>query len=266
MTAFMSPLAQPHHAAYGRPVEDLSIVVIDPSRQMQTILRSMLQPLRAKRLRIYDTATDALRDMLVEPPNLVLTEWRMEPMSGFRLLKVMRHSSMAPLCFVPVVIVSGQATRSSVESAFRAGAHAVLVKPIAPSALRQRIDWLAEDARTFTTEGETWTIDGVVDLLDEKRRKEQLPAIIDEIELGARAHDARELVDKIVAGELVDGEIPEAALARQSRRAREEPAVSPTLDRLIRQRAEERRSPVRRTAKPAASRAQSGRWKEIWPR
>jgi hypothetical protein len=176
----------------------------------------------------------------------------------------MRHSSMAPLCFVPVVIVSGQATRSSVESAFRAGAHAVLVKPLAPAALRQRIDWLVGDARTFTTEGETWTIDGVVEVLDQKRRKEQLPAIIDGIGLGAeRAHDAAAIVDKIVAGELVDGEIPEAALARQTRRAREETPVSPTLDRLIRQRAEERRGGGRRAAKPGP-RPETPRWSQIW--
>jgi DNA-binding response OmpR family regulator len=259
----------PRHAAYGAALEELNIVVIDPSRTMQTILRSMLQQLRPKRIRIYDAATDALRDMLLEPPSLVLTDWRMEPISGHRLLKVLRHKSMAPLCFVPIIVVTGQATRSSVESAFRTGSHAVLVKPIAPTALRQRIEWILHDDRTFALAGENWVIAGVADVLDAQREKERLPSIIAEIGAGNSAEgDARSIVERIVQGNLGPDE---ADSTRRSRRLREDmPSMSPTLHRLVRRRAQMVASEqaTRAEPKPAPPKKPSERgrtrWADIW--
>lgn len=270
----------PRHAACGVAFDELNIVVIEPSRSMQTIVRSMLQPLRPRRLRTYDTATDALRDMLIEPPNLVMTDWKMEPMSGLRLLKVMRHTSMTPLCFVPVIVITGNATRSSVESAFRAGAHAVMVKPFAPAAMRRRLEWIVQDQREFTLQGETWVVDGVAEVLDQQRDKERLPAIVAELRAGENAsedarpgsEDAQSIVDKIVAGELIDGDLPEAAIAKRSRKLREgRSEVSPTLDRLIRQRAQERRDPApAKPQTPSPSKTitvktkSKTRWQQLW--
>ncbi len=36
------------HTAFGHTVEDLDIVVVEPSRAMQTLMRSMLHGLRAR--------------------------------------------------------------------------------------------------------------------------------------------------------------------------------------------------------------------------
>lgn len=261
----------PRHAAFDTPLEELNVVVIDPSRTMQTILRSMLQQLRPRRIRMYDAATDALRDMLLEPPSLVLTDWRMEPVSGHRLLKVLRHKSMAPLCFVPIIVVTGQATRSSVESAFRIGAHAVMVKPIAPTALRQRIEWILQDDRPFSLVDENWVIDGVANVLDEQREKERLPSIIAEIGTGSSTEgDARSLVERIVSGNL--GPEDSADSTRRSRRLREDtPNMSPTLHRLMRRRAQmtpsdqpSRAEPKTEQAKKAPSGRGRTRWADLW--
>lgn len=269
----------PHHAAYGASLESLDVMVIDPSRTMQTILRSMLQPMRPRRIRIYDTGADALRDMLMEPPTLVITDWRMEPMSGYRLIKVMRHHSMAPLCFTPIIVVTGHATRSSVESAFRVGAHAVMVKPLAPTMLRLRLEWLIQDARTFALDGDNWVVDGVAEVLDTQREKERLPSIISELRAhdeamrGATADDAQSIVDQILKGELIDGEMSDAAISRRARRLRDDrPKVSPTLDRLMRQRASQAREARRDLVKttpdtaPQKNAKTRTRWADIWSR
>lgn len=166
------------HAAYGRSIESLDVVVVEDSRNMQTILRSMLTGLGVAKLRIYDRADVALKDMALEPPHLVVSDWRMEPMSGLRMLHAMRHRRMLPLCFVPLLIVTGHATREFVESAFRAGAHQLVVKPVAPSVLAQRLDWVVRDARPFRLEGDRYLIEGVEDMLQIARMKSEMHAML----------------------------------------------------------------------------------------
>ena len=43
----------PHHATYAVPNEQLDVVVIDDSKTMQGILRSMLNAMKVRRLRLW---------------------------------------------------------------------------------------------------------------------------------------------------------------------------------------------------------------------
>ncbi|WP_319773463.1 response regulator [Breoghania sp.] len=152
-----------HSAAYKLPLSALDIVVVDDSKQMQTIIRSVLLAMRVARVRTFDTAEKALQAMLTEPPNLIITDWRMEPVTGYQLLRSIRHRQMAPLCFVPVLMITAHTTRPLVEKALKAGAHHVLAKPLAPNALHQRIEWIARDERKFCLDPgqDFFVIDGV---------------------------------------------------------------------------------------------------------
>ena len=138
-----------HHAAYGLPVEALDIVVVEDSKPMQMILRSILMAMKVRRVRIFDSPETAFEAMLGEPPNLILTDWKMEPVSGYQFLRTIRHARMAPLCFVPVMFITAFGTREVVEKVMRAGAHQLLVKPLSPSALHKRLLWLLQDDRRF---------------------------------------------------------------------------------------------------------------------
>ena len=285
------------NAALGVAVEQMNIVIVDPSRTMQTILRSVIQQMRPKRLRVYDSAVAALRDMIVEPPNLVLCEWKMEHMSGHGLIKIMRHRSMAPLCAVPIIVITGSATRSAVEGALRAGAHAVLVKPLSPSVLRQRIEWIARDDRALVEIDNQYVIDGVNTALDAQRAKDRLPSIIQQMRSSqGNAQGNAQMASQMASQEALlaapgAGETDQVAPAAhqqfaplgQADKAKLIKGLerSPTLDRLLRQRAKvATENDVRARAARQVSREKielksakrkpdgSGRsrWKEIWSR
>ena len=183
-----------HHAAFQRKMDALDVVVVEDSRPMQTILRSILSACGVARLRVYDRAEQALKDMLVEPPHVLITDWRMEPMSGFRLVRTIRHKSLEPLCFTPAIMVTGHATRAFVDRAFRIGVHQLMVKPIAPAALQKRLHWLAGDDRTYTLRGDRYVIDGVAQILDERLERsnlhEKLRGIVDLAEPGPAPPEA----------------------------------------------------------------------------
>lgn len=153
--------------AYGLPVQRLNVVVVEDSRPMQEVIRSILSSMRVERVRVFSNADEALKSMSVEPPNLIISDWRMQPLSGYNLLKIVRHKSMMPLCFVPVMMVSGHATPDVVDKAFRAGAQQFIVKPISPATIFKRIEMVLNDDRLFQLEDEHYVVRGVSDKLDE---------------------------------------------------------------------------------------------------
>ncbi|MDJ0932887.1 response regulator [Breoghania sp.] len=103
-----------HSAAYQVPLESLDVVVVEDSKQMQTIIRSVLGAMRVQRVRTFDSAEKALQAMLSEPPHLIIIDWRMEPITGYQFLRSIRHRQMAPLCFVPVLMITAHGIRSLV--------------------------------------------------------------------------------------------------------------------------------------------------------
>lgn len=161
-----------HHACYGLPMDQLDVVVIDDSKPMQAILRTMLHAINVRRVRLFDTLKDAVEAILHEPPNLVISDWRIGRKTPYKLLKTLRKRSMGPLSVVPFVIVTAHATQQVLERAMRAGAHTILVKPLAPSMLHRRIDWLIADGREMVPgEGGGLVIDGLPEQLAKLRAR-----------------------------------------------------------------------------------------------
>ncbi|MBB4302646.1 two-component system chemotaxis response regulator CheY [Rhodobium orientis] len=161
-----------HHTAFRRPPEDLDVIIVEDSKPMQTVLRSILMPLRFARTRVFDSADVALQAMLNEPPSLLITDWRMRPTSGFQLLRAIRHEQMAPLCYVPVIFVTAHATRPLVEKAMRAGAHHLLAKPVSPARMHECIAWVIRDSRELhAAEDGSVGIEGVREAFDAQHER-----------------------------------------------------------------------------------------------
>lgn len=153
------------HSAFGRRVESLSVAIVDGSDRMSDVLRSMLFGLGLKEVRCYQDPRRALRRLRETVPDLVFTADRLDGISGQGLVEALRQKRLKPLCFVPAIIYTGRATRQLVETAFRAGANQVLVVPVAPKLLMQRLTALMTDARPFVEDGERYVIQDATNVL-----------------------------------------------------------------------------------------------------
>ncbi|SON55414.1 Chemotaxis protein CheY [Hartmannibacter diazotrophicus] len=190
------------NSSYGLPAEILDVIVVDDSKPMQLMIRSMLHNIHPRRVRCFDTAEEALDAMLVEPPNLIITDWQLSGMSGYQLLRTIRLKQMAPLSFVPLLVVSSNATRRSVERAFRAGASHFLVKPLSAACLSKWINRVLKDKREFVlSDTGHYVIEGVAEALAVHRGRQ------DTLERARLFHDrsvrrvveAQSHVDRILA-------------------------------------------------------------------
>lgn len=150
-----------NHLAYNLSLEQLEVVVVDDSRLNQTITRTFLQSMRMRRMRFYEDAAQAMREMVDDTPHLLIASWQVKDVPGQRLLKLLRNKRMGSLALLPVLITMATPTRREAEKAYRYGAQAIIAKPFSLMGLQKRIQWILEDSRTLSLEGETYTIDGV---------------------------------------------------------------------------------------------------------
>lgn len=148
-----------------------SIVVVEPNRQMQHLLRAMLANFGVRAVRVFGDTDSAVTSMLNEPPQMMLLDWDAGPFNGREFLKLIRHEKMSPLCLMPIVVLFAQAGQNSVRSALRLGAHSALVKPISPNVLMEHIQWVMGGARELKLVGERYVVEGVAEQLDQETEK-----------------------------------------------------------------------------------------------
>lgn len=168
----------PHTLAYGRSIDSLDVVLVQDNRGSQAIMRSMISSLRVRRLRVFERAEEALGQMMIDPPHVVVTDWDMKPMSGNRFTRLVRRKAMEPLCFVPIIVAMVNATLSKVDRAFSSGANCVLVKPIAPVTLRRRLEAVTRDTRGFALKGDGYVVAGLEEVLEARVRRNELAEML----------------------------------------------------------------------------------------
>ena len=119
---------------------DLSmpVLVVDDYSTMVRIIRNLLRQLGFEDV---DDASDgqlALAKMRTKKYGLVISDWNMEPMTGYELLKEVRGDpALAP---VPFIMVTAESKTENVIAAKQAGVSNYIVKPFNAATLKTKID------------------------------------------------------------------------------------------------------------------------------
>jgi two-component system chemotaxis response regulator CheY len=135
--------------AQGKALTDLDVVVVDDSKPIQAIVRTILIASRVARVRTFDSAMAAFDAMTVEPPHILLTDWMMPGLDGLALVRRMRGPRAGALATVPTILLTAHAKRALIEQAIDCGVHYVLVKPLSPANVMKRIEAVIADQRQF---------------------------------------------------------------------------------------------------------------------
>lgn len=157
--------------------KDRAIVVVEPNKQMQNLIRTMLTGFGCRRVRIFSEVDSAVESMLGDMPSVLLLDWEAPPYGGRNVLKLLRHQKMFPLCLTPIISMFSIARQREVEGAMRLGAQAALVKPIAPDVLMQHMDYVCLSDSPLKLVGERYVVNGMAEQLDDDlARRKQLAA------------------------------------------------------------------------------------------
>ncbi len=129
--------------------EHASILVVDDFMPMASLISSLLRAFNFKAVYVATGPEQALALFIRHNPDIVLTDWIMEPYDGPELVRKIRTDPKSPNRFVPVIIMTGYSARARVELARNTGATEFLVKPFRARDLYARIEQLIEKPRQF---------------------------------------------------------------------------------------------------------------------
>ncbi len=128
----------------------LSVLVIDDSDHMRSILKSILLAFRIRRVFEARDGADGLYMATAWRPDIILCDWLMRPLNGGEFITILRSDQDPAIAATPAVLVSAYTSKAVILKAIQLGFHEVLAKPVAPVALYQRLERLVRDDRPFS--------------------------------------------------------------------------------------------------------------------
>jgi two-component system chemotaxis response regulator CheY len=119
---------------------DLSmpILVVDDYNTMIRIIRNLLKQLGFEDIDDAADGSAALGKLREKRYGLVISDWNMEPMTGYELLKEVRADP--GLTKTPFIMVTAESKTENVIAAKKAGVNNYIVKPFNAQTLKTKIE------------------------------------------------------------------------------------------------------------------------------
>jgi len=116
----------------------MPVLVVDDYNTMVRIIRNLLRQLGFVNVDDASDGQAALAKMREQRYGLVISDWNMEPMTGYDLLKEMRADPS--LGRTPFIMVTAESKTENVIAAKKAGVSNYIVKPFNAQTLRSKIE------------------------------------------------------------------------------------------------------------------------------
>lgn len=113
----------------------MKIMLVDDSKTMRSIQKSVLGQLGYTQIEEACDGQDALSKVGAFQPDLLLVDWNMPNMDGITFVKHYRATNKT----TPIIMVTTESEKTRVIEAIKAGVNNYVVKPFTPDALSQRI-------------------------------------------------------------------------------------------------------------------------------
>jgi two-component system, chemotaxis family, chemotaxis protein CheY len=117
---------------------NLQILVVDDYNTMVRIVRKLLKQIGYENVDEASNGEMALGMIKGKKYGLIISDWNMEPMTGYELLKHVRAAEETAK--TPFILVTAESRPDNVVAAQKEGANEYLVKPFSAPVLREKID------------------------------------------------------------------------------------------------------------------------------
>ena len=116
----------------------MPVLIVDDYKTMIRIIRNLLKQLGFANVDEAGDGSAALDMMRHKDYGLVISDWNMEPMTGYELLREVRADDR--LSRTPFIMVTAESKSDNVIAAKKAGVNNYIVKPFNASMLKAKID------------------------------------------------------------------------------------------------------------------------------
>lgn len=126
-------------------------LLVDDNPQSLELLSQVLTGFRMREMKACRSVAEAREILTTQRFDVILADLDMPDEDGLTLVRQIRSETRAPNYTTPIIILHGFTPAGMVHSARDAGANMVVRKPIAPSVLLSRLEWIARSNREFIT-------------------------------------------------------------------------------------------------------------------
>lgn len=131
----------------------LKVLIADDSQHMRTLLFHIIRSMGIRSTETVHNGLEAYETFGRYNPDIVITDWYMEPCNGLELIRRIRDFENSPNPFVPIMMLTGHTEAWRIARARDAGVNVFVAKPIDPARLLQNIVKIIEDPRPFIRAG-----------------------------------------------------------------------------------------------------------------
>ena len=115
----------------------MEILIIDDYKTMLRIIRNLLKQLGFHNVDEAADGSEALGKLHQKKYDLIISDWNMEPMTGYELLKEVRATDQ--LKHIPFIMVTAESKTDNVIAAKKAGVNNYIVKPFNAATLKGKM-------------------------------------------------------------------------------------------------------------------------------
>ncbi len=132
----------------------LSVLVVDDLGPMLEVVVDTLKILGVGQVYQARDGESGFRQFVRYCPDIVLTDWEMEPVDGLELVRAIRRDATSPKRTAPIIVMTGYGATARVAAARDLGATEFLVKPFTANELARRINHVIDHPRDFVETAE----------------------------------------------------------------------------------------------------------------
>ncbi len=118
-------------------IESAVVYVIDDDEMHLSMMHFMLRRIGFAHVRMFSEVELAFEEMQVLPPDLIISDWNMDPVDGFQLLKMVRRN--VSLTATPFIMVTANTSEYYWRDAIIAGVTEFLPKPLSVETFRRAV-------------------------------------------------------------------------------------------------------------------------------
>ena len=117
--------------------KNMPILIVDDYKTMLRIIRNLLKQLGFNNVEEATDGEMALGVVKDKKIDLIISDWNMEPMSGFEFLKQIRANPVTKA--LPFIMITAESKTENVIKAKQAGVSNYIVKPFNAETLKQKM-------------------------------------------------------------------------------------------------------------------------------
>ncbi len=130
-------------------LDRMTVAIVDDNAAMRGILRTILNAMGAPRIYEAGDVRAAMDILQHEHVDLLICDWKMEPVDGIALVRWERESRKSPCPTLPIIMLTCYAEVERVKLARDAGVTEFMVKPFSPESIYQHISAIFKKPRRF---------------------------------------------------------------------------------------------------------------------